>query len=137
MPQLDVSTYLPQLFWLAVSFIVLYVLMSTIALPRIAAAIEARRRRREEDLDRAAQLRRDAEALVAAYESARAAARDRRALGRGGGRAAAPVDRGAGRTHRCRRTRHRRRQGPGACRNSHRRRRCRGRSCRAADRGPS
>jgi F-type H+-transporting ATPase subunit b len=76
MPQLDVSTYLPQLFWLAVSFIVLYVLMSTIALPRIAAAIEARRRRREEDLDRAAQLRRDAEALVAAYESARAAARE-------------------------------------------------------------
>ena len=75
MPQLDVSTFVPQLVWLAISFFVLYLLMSRIGLPRVAVAIEARRRRREEDLERASQLRREAEAVVAAYESARTAAR--------------------------------------------------------------
>lgn len=75
MPQLDVSTYVPQLVWLAISFFVLYFLMSRIGLPRVAVAIEARRRRREQDLEQAAQLRREAEAVVAAYENARATAR--------------------------------------------------------------
>jgi len=77
MPQLDVAYFLPQLVWLAISFLFLYLLMSKIGLPRVAVAIEARRQRREEDLDRAAQLRREAEAVVAAYEGVRAAARER------------------------------------------------------------
>jgi len=76
MPQLDVSTFAPQLIWLAISFIVLYFLMARIGLPRVGAALEARRRRREEDLERAAQFRREAEAVVAAYESTRAGARE-------------------------------------------------------------
>ena len=76
MPQLDIATYVPQLVWLAISFFVLYLLMSRIGLPRVGAAIEARRRRREEDLEHAAQLRREAEAVVAAYERARAGARE-------------------------------------------------------------
>jgi len=76
MPQLDAAYFLPQLVWLALSFIALYLLMSRIGLPRVAVAIEARRRRREEDLDRAEQLRREAQGVVAAYESARAAARE-------------------------------------------------------------
>src|ERR1700761_8788565 len=76
MPQFDVATYVPQLVWLAISFFVLYLLMSRIGLPRVGAAIEARRRRREEDLEHAAQLRREAEAVVAAYERARAGARE-------------------------------------------------------------
>jgi F-type H+-transporting ATPase subunit b len=75
MPQLDISTFTPQLVWLAISFIVLYFLMAKIGLPRVGSAIEARRRRREEDLEGAARLRREAEAVVAAYESARANAR--------------------------------------------------------------
>ncbi len=76
MPQLDVAYFVPQIVWLAISFFLLYLLMSRIGLPRVGAAIEARRRRREDDLDRAAQLRREAEAVVAAYESARASARE-------------------------------------------------------------
>ncbi len=76
MPQLDVSTFAPQLVWLAISFIVLYLLMAKIGLPRVGAVIETRRRHREDDLERAAQLRREAEAAVAAYESTRAGARE-------------------------------------------------------------
>ncbi len=76
MPQLDFSTFAPQLVWLAISFVVLYLLMAKVGLPSVGRAIEARRRRREEDLDRAAQLRTEAERVIAAYEAARASARE-------------------------------------------------------------
>ncbi len=75
MPQLDVSTFLPQLFWLAVWFVVLYVLMAKLGLPRIATAIDARRARREDDLARAAQLKDEAEAASAAFQKTMAEAR--------------------------------------------------------------
>src|SRR3954453_9207392 len=75
MPQLDVETFPSQLFWLAVTFVVLYILMSWIGLPRLSAAIEARRQRREEDLARAAQLKSEAEAANAAFQRSMAEAR--------------------------------------------------------------
>jgi F-type H+-transporting ATPase subunit b len=68
MPQLNVETFPSQLFWLAVSFIVLYIVMSWVGLPRLSAAIEARRQRREDDLARAAQLKTEAEAANAAFQ---------------------------------------------------------------------
>src|ERR1700682_959071 len=75
MPQLDISTFTPQLVWLAIWFVVLYLLMAKLALPRIARAMEARRRRREDDLARAAQLKAEADAASAAYQKTRAEAR--------------------------------------------------------------
>ena len=75
MPQLDVETFPSQLFWLAVTFVVLYILMSWIGLPRLTAAIEARRQRRDEDLARAAQLKSEAEAANAAFQRTMAEAR--------------------------------------------------------------
>src|SRR4051794_22801890 len=75
MPHLDVATFPSQLFWLAVTFVVLYILMSWIGLPRLTAAIDARRRRREDDLARAAQLKADAEAANTAFQRTMAEAR--------------------------------------------------------------
>ena len=75
MPQLDISTFTPQLFWLAVWFVILYLLMAKLGLPRIAVAIEARRRRREDDLASAAQLKEEAEAANAAFLRTMATAR--------------------------------------------------------------
>jgi F-type H+-transporting ATPase subunit b len=80
MPQLDFHTFIPQVFWLAVSFVVLYLLMAKLGLPTVRAAIEGRRQRLESDLDRATALKTEAEAALAAYQKvladARAAAQD-------------------------------------------------------------
>jgi F-type H+-transporting ATPase subunit b len=75
MPQLDVSTFAPQLVWLAISFIALYLLMSRLGLPRVDAIIEARRKRLDDDLTRAAAMKAEAEAVIAAYQRTLAEAR--------------------------------------------------------------
>ena len=75
MPQLHVPDFAPQVFWLAVWFVVLYVVMSKIGLPRIAVAIDARRQRREEDLARAARLKLEADEASAAFERTMSQAR--------------------------------------------------------------
>ncbi len=75
MPQLNVASYLPQVVWLVICFVALYFLMSRLALPRIAAVLEERTRRREDDLGRAEELEAQAEAAAKAYEQVLAEAR--------------------------------------------------------------
>lgn len=75
MPQLDYHTFVPQLVWLAVTFVVLYILMSWLALPKVKAAIEGRRHHLDNDLQRAAALKEEAEAALAAYQTTLAEAR--------------------------------------------------------------
>ncbi len=77
MPQLDFATYAPQLVWLAITFVLLYVLMSRIALPRIAEVLEERQKRIQDDLDKAERLKADTEQAIAEYERAMADARAR------------------------------------------------------------
>ena len=77
MPQLAFEDWAPQLMWLAISFIALYVVMARVALPRIATVIEERRDRIASDLDEAEQLRQSTEEAIAAYEQALAEARSR------------------------------------------------------------
>ena len=75
MPQFDPTFFAPQLFWLALTFITLYVLMTTVALPKIGAVLDERQRKIDDNLDKAAQLKAEAEAAVAAYEKALAESR--------------------------------------------------------------
>lgn len=75
MPQLDISTYTTQLFWLAVTFVSLLVIIWRSAVPRISEALETRQRRIDDNTDRASEVKKEAEAAIEAYEAALAEAR--------------------------------------------------------------
>ena len=64
MPQLDFTTFLPQLFWLFISLSVLYLMLSKIALPRISDVIEERKDTITDDLDEAKSLSIEAQNVV-------------------------------------------------------------------------
>ena len=75
MPQLDISTYTSQVAWLVFAFVLLLIVMWKAIVPRISGALEARQRRMDENLERAAALRKEAETVLEAYEKAQAQAR--------------------------------------------------------------
>src|SRR5512146_2611046 len=68
MPQFDPAVWTPQLVWLGILFVVLYLLMAKAALPRVSEVLEEREERIDESLRRAEMLRLRAEDAVAAYE---------------------------------------------------------------------
>jgi F-type H+-transporting ATPase subunit b len=76
-PPFNREYFASQLFWLALTFIALYLLMARIGLPRVGSIIDARRTRIETDLGAAAKLKADAEAAMTAYEKELAEARAR------------------------------------------------------------
>jgi F-type H+-transporting ATPase subunit b len=77
LPQLDFTSFPSQIFWLAVAVIVLYQLMSKVALPRIASVLEERADAIADELDRAEEFRRKAAEAEEAYNQALADARAR------------------------------------------------------------
>ena len=74
-PPFDSSTFAGQLIWLAITFALLYVLMSRVALPRIGNIIDQRQARIDGDLAAAEHSRKKTDEAIAAYEAALAAAR--------------------------------------------------------------
>jgi len=76
-PPFQKETFASQLFWLVIAFVILYVLMSKLALPRVGSIIEARKSRIDGDLAAANQLKTSADAAMAAYEKSLAEARGR------------------------------------------------------------
>jgi F-type H+-transporting ATPase subunit b len=75
LPQLDAAMFAPQLIWLAISFLLLYLFMSKLVLPRIGEVLDERTLRIEGNLERAVQLKAEADQVRAAYEKALAGAR--------------------------------------------------------------
>jgi len=75
MPQLDFTTYLPQVFWLVVTFAALYLIMWKVAVPGIADVLETRQKRIADNLDKAAEAKKEAEDTLAAYEKTMSEAR--------------------------------------------------------------
>lgn len=75
MPQLDFSTFPNQIFWLVVTLIVIYMILSRIALPRISAVLAERAGTITNDLGAAEELKLKAQAAEAAYEKALTEAR--------------------------------------------------------------
>lgn len=70
LPQMDATTFPSQIFWLVVALVVLFWLMSKVALPRIASVLEERADAIADDLDKAEEFKRKAEEAEAAYEQA-------------------------------------------------------------------
>jgi len=75
MPQLDFTTFLPQIVWLVITFITMFLIMWKVAVPKISSSLEARQLKIEQNVERAADLKAEAEAALAAYEKALAEAR--------------------------------------------------------------
>ena len=75
MPQLDFSTWGNQIFWLLVTLVVIYFVLSRIALPRIAAVLAERQGTITNDIAAAEELKAKAAEAEVAYNKALADAR--------------------------------------------------------------
>ncbi|MEC7380690.1 MAG: hypothetical protein VX575_00010 [Pseudomonadota bacterium] len=64
MPQLDFSTFLPQIFWLLFSLSILYLILSRYALPRISDVIEERKDIIAHDIDKAKEYSADTDKAI-------------------------------------------------------------------------
>jgi F-type H+-transporting ATPase subunit b len=76
-PPFQAEHFPSQLVWLTISFVLLYVLMSKIALPRIGAIMAERSKLIGDDLAAAERLKEQSNAAHAAYEKSLADARSR------------------------------------------------------------
>jgi len=74
-PPFASETFASQLVWLVLAFGLLYLLMSRVALPRVAGILETRRGRIASDLKAAQQMKADSDRAVEAYEASLAQAR--------------------------------------------------------------
>jgi F-type H+-transporting ATPase subunit b len=77
LPQMQSDTFPSQIFWLVVTFGLLFLILWKITLPMIEGIIGERRNRIEGDLATAEKLRQQASESLAAYESELAGARGR------------------------------------------------------------
>ncbi len=75
MPQLDFSTFGNQIFWLVVTLVVIYFVLSKIALPRIEGILQSRQTRITNYLTTAEEMKQKAIEAEAAYKQALADAR--------------------------------------------------------------
>lgn len=74
-PPFDTQQFPSQLFWLSVTFILLYVVMAKVALPRIGSIFEERDKLVSDDLAEAERLKQKSDAANAAYQQSLADAR--------------------------------------------------------------
>ncbi len=75
MPQLDFSTFPNQIFWLVVTLVAIYLILSRVALPRIASVLAERQGTITNDIAAAEELKLKAEEAEVAYNQALADAR--------------------------------------------------------------
>ena len=74
-PPFDVATFQSQLFWLAIAFVLLYVLLSYVVLPKLGGMIEERKNKIDSDLDEAARMKAEADASIVEMDKQLAVAR--------------------------------------------------------------
>ena len=68
MPQLEITTYPSQIFWLVVSFVILYLIMSRFIIPKISSVIKSRESEIKNNIHISEQMYRDTEIINNEYE---------------------------------------------------------------------
>ena len=69
MPQLEITTFSSQIFWLLVTFTMLFLIIWRISVPKISDTLETRQKRIDDNLLRAEELKKDAEVAMDTYKS--------------------------------------------------------------------
>mgnify|MGYP001392625131 CR=1 FL=1 len=69
MPQLNPEFWISQIFWLTLTFGVLYIILSKIILPRISANLELRKSQIQENIEAAEKQRENSEMKLKEYEN--------------------------------------------------------------------
>ena len=69
MPQLDPEFWISQIFWLILTFTILYIVLSKIILPKISTNLELRKSQIQENIEAAEKQREDSETKIKEYES--------------------------------------------------------------------
>jgi F-type H+-transporting ATPase subunit b len=75
LPQMNPEHFAGQIFWLVITFGLLFILLSRVTIPKIASSLAARKNRIEGDLGAAEKSRKDAADALTEYETALAQAR--------------------------------------------------------------
>jgi F-type H+-transporting ATPase subunit b len=68
MPQLNPEFWISQIFWLTLTFGILYVVLSKLILPKISANLESRKSRIQENIEAAEKQREDSESKLKDYD---------------------------------------------------------------------
>ena len=68
MPQLNPEFWISQIFWLTLTFGILYVILSKLILPKISANLELRKSQIQENIEAAEKQRQNSEAKLKEYE---------------------------------------------------------------------
>jgi F-type H+-transporting ATPase subunit b len=76
-PPFDRETFPSQLFWLAICFVLLYLITARLIQPRVGGILEGRKKKVAGDLAEASRFKAESEQAIAAYEKALADARTR------------------------------------------------------------
>ena len=69
MPQLDISTFSSQIFWLVVTFTTLFLIVWRIGVPKISHVLETRQKRINDNVLRAEEFKKEAEAALETYQA--------------------------------------------------------------------
>jgi len=80
LPQLDITTWPSQLFWLVVTFVIGYVLISSLVAPSISSVLENRSTKISDDIETAKKAQYNAKEVYTSYEETLSEARSQAAI---------------------------------------------------------
>ena len=80
LPQLDITTWPSQLFWLVITFVIGYILISSLVAPSISSVLENRSTKISDDLETAKKAQDNAKEVYTSYEESLSEARSQAAI---------------------------------------------------------